>query len=516
VPTKIASFRMTGGLNADVLPALVPPESWTDLTNMTFRNGVATGVPGYAGYGGVMTVAKPEHLVAMNGGESFLLGLAPTLVFAAGDPQAAIVNKVIEQIQPGIAAHAAATPAAWAGVAPGQAGQWTGGVMNGVPYFNHPGYSPVDMRAGVPFAILPGWAAAFGAGNGTMALRDYREFYVALGLGAVGIVDHDVVNWSARAAPTTTPAVWLPAAGNAAGNAFMPGGGDMVDACPLGDTLVVYKRRAIWTLRYVGGNYIFDAQRALQGVGALSQNCIVAVGRQHVFLTEDDVLQWTGAGSPSSLLDGKGRKLIAGVINEANSRNAFVLHLPRQHEIWACFPGSGQTYAGSVIVFDLQSGHVGKRTLLTTTHGTFVRERTAVGPGIYGQTFLAYNSGASSVLAQVDSGNLAVSGAALGSIAVRRGLDFGAPGRVKTVRWVRPWVTTPGGGAVGINCSAIGSQRPDESPAFPSATQYLTGTSDKVDLFAQGRFLSFSFQATSAGAWTLAGFDVGYELGAEE
>lgn len=512
---KVASFRMTGGLMADVLPHLVPPDTWTDVNNMTFRNGIGTAVQGYSGYGGVLTVAKPEHLVAMNGGESFLLGAAPSLVFAAGDPQAAIVNKVIEQIQPGIAAHAAVTPVAWAGVAPAQLGPWTGGLMNGVPFFNHPGYAPVDMRAGTPFTILPGWVAAF-AGTGTMALRAYREFYIAMGLGTLGIVDQDVVNWSARAAPTTTPAVWLPAAGNAAGNAFIPGGGDVVDGVPLGDTFVIYKRRAIWTLRYVGGNYIFDAQRTLEGVGALSQNCIVAVGRQHVFLTEDDVLSWTGAGSPSSLLDGKGRKLIAGVINEANSRNAFVLHLPRQHEIWACFPGAGQTYPGTAIVFDLQTGNVGKRTLLSTTHGTFLRERTAVGPGVYGQTMLAYNQGNSSVLAQVDSGNVAVTGGALAATAIRRGLDFGKPDLVKTVRWVRPWVTTPGGGAVGINCSVVGTMRPDQATAFPGSTQYVTGTSDKVDLFAQGRFLGFQFAATSAGAWTIEGFDVGYELNGAE
>lgn len=512
---KVASFRMTGGLNVDVLPHLVPDNQWTGVSNIGFRNGIATGVRGYTLYGGAMAVAVPEHLVAMSAGESFLLGLAPSLVFAAGDPIAAVVNKVIEQVQPGLAIHVAATPAAWAGVAPQQLGQWTGGLINGVPFFNHPGYTPVDLRAGAPFLEFAGWAAAFGAIK-AQAVRAYREFYVALGQHVGGIsFDPDVVNWSARAAPTTAPAVWVPAAGNAAGNALLVGGGDVVDAAALGDTLMIYKRRSIWSMRYIGGNYIFDFQKVLDGVGALSQNCIVAVGRQHVFLTEDDVLAWTGAGSPSSLLDGKGRKLITGVINETNYRNAFLLHLPRQHEVWACFP-TLSTHVGTAIVFDLQTGHVGRRQLTLTAHGTFLRERTAVGPGPYGQTILASRNGATLGLVPVDSGTVALNGGSLPAAVARFGMDFGKPTRSKTVRWVRPWITSADATPVSVTVSMGGSMRPDEAPTFSPSVAYITGTNDKADVFAQGRFLHLNMTVTNGTAFTVAGFDIGYEEGGEE
>lgn len=506
----VQSFRMTGGTNLDVLAALVPPDTWTGAVSTVFRDGLATRVNGYAGVGGVLTTALPRHLVAWNHGESFLLGAAPTLVFAAGDPQAAVVNSVIESIEPSTSTHAVQTPGAWVGVAPTDAGQWTGGIMNGVPYFNHPGYQPVDFRAGTPFATLPDWNATF-PGQRCIALRHFREFYVALGLGTTGIFDKDRVNWSARAAVTTTPAVWTPAAANAAGNAELSGGGDLVDALPLGNVLMLYKRRAIWTMRYVGGNYIFDFQTAVEGRGALSQNCVVAVGQNHVFLTDDDVLSWPGAGSPQSILTGKARRVLGQFSGATGWENSFLLYMPRQNEVWIL--SNDVTYSPKVFVVDLGTGNIGRRTLTKITHGVWVRD-TPASIKTTGQMVLAFRDGAASAIAPVDGVSGTQMSVAITNSVTRDALDFGKPDLVKKVQWIRPHVDAVGGTAMNVYCA--GTLGPDDAISYGSAQVFTVGTTDKVDFLTSGRYIHIKFESTSGVTWVLPGFDVGYALAGQE
>jgi hypothetical protein len=513
---KVASFSMTGGLTVDRQAQGVPPDTWTGATNIDFRDGIAHRAKGYATIGGACSVCAPLSLVAMNAGESYLLASAASYLFYAGNPYAGAPQK-IGRVVTSTATHFDESPVAWV-AAPAYAGVYSSGLMNGVPYFSHPGYSPVDRRAGAPFAVIPDWAATFAAGQGPLALRNYLEFYFALGMVVGGTnSDPDIVNWSGRAAARTTPAVWTPAAGNAAGNTILAGGGDLVDAVPLGDTLMIYKRRSIWAARYIGGNYIFDFKRVVQGVGALGTNCVAAVGGQHYFLTEDDVMVWNGSGTPVSLLAGKVRKLIVGQSYSANYQTSFLIHMPRQDEIWACIPTAGASYPNRAIVINLVTGQCGVRTLVRITHGTYQREKTNVLSGLVGETVLAYHDSSAAsagLILQMDNADQ-VNGTDITSTILREKLDFSAPGLGKKVRWVRPWVE-PTSGSPPITVSVGGTMRPDTTVSYTGTGTYTPGTSDKVDVSADGRYLSFSFSAASGVGWSIPGFDVGYELGGAE
>ena len=516
---KVASFPMTGGLCQDRMAVGVSPDVWTDGSNIDFREGLAHRAKGMTNIGGNCNICSPRHLLAWNGGENYLLGNAASELIYAGTPYAGAILK-IGRAQTSTATHADGTPAAWV-AGPAVVGQWTGGITRGSPYLSHPGYPPVHLYGGggALFITMPDWVATFGAGVGAIAMRHYLEFYVALGLRTgTPLYDPDVVNWSARGAGLVPPAAWNPLPTNAAGNAYLPGGGTLVDAAPLGQALMIYKQRSIWAMRYVGGNYIFDIKQVVGGIGALSQNCIAVVGNTHYILTQDDFMSWNGTGDPVSVIDGKVKTALLGQITDDNYANCFVTYLPRQREVWACYAGGGGTYPNRAVVLDLSTGYCGIRSFENLTHAAYQRELTATLTGKIGDTVFAYHDSAASPngrFGQVETADTQLGSGAVTTSLSREQLDLGAPAVKKKVRWLRPWVDT-GGGSPTVSCSVAATDTPDATPNFTSVKTFTPGTTDKIPVMADGRYISVRFTTAAGNGWTISGFDLGYELGGQE
>jgi hypothetical protein len=59
----------------------------------------------------------------------------------------------------------------------------------------------------------------------------------------------------------------------------------------------------------------------------------------------------------------------------------------------------------------------------------------------------------------------------------------------------------------------VGTQNnPDEPIKWTPEHRYYINTDDKIDIFATGKYLSFSFASGSVQPWTLSGFDVELKL----
>jgi hypothetical protein len=265
-------------------------------------------------------------------------------------------------------------------------------------------------------------------------------------------------------------------------------------------------------MRYVGGNYIFDFQTASEGRGALSQNCVVVVGGQHVFLSDDDVLSWSGAGSPVSLLTTKARQLLGGLSGVTGWENSYLLYMPRQNEIWICNTQSA-IFSQAVLVVDLATGHIGYRSLSRVPHGVWVRD-THTTIKTTGQMVLAYNNGAASALAPAEQAVGTQMGDVIGNSVSRDGLDFGQPDKVKLVQWVRPHLDATAG--IAINVYVAVTQGPEDAVSYGTPQVFTAGTTDKVHFLKSGRFIHLKFEGVSGLSWQLPGFDVGYVLGGQE
>lgn len=102
----------------------------------------------------------------------------------------------------------------------------------------------------------------------------------------------NMIEWS----DTGDPLTWTPATNNSAGNLLVRDlEGPIIAAAPLGDRLALYARDSMHLLSYVGPPYTFGYQPALNGIGAISKQAVIPVGRynygmdRHGFYRTDGV-----------------------------------------------------------------------------------------------------------------------------------------------------------------------------------------------------------------------------------
>lgn len=61
---------------------------------------------------------------------------------------------------------------------------------------------------------------------------------------------------------------------------------------PLGDYLVIYKKKSISLLSYVGGTYVFNQRQIVSGIGLVSPGAIADIDGVHVFVGEDNIYSY--------------------------------------------------------------------------------------------------------------------------------------------------------------------------------------------------------------------------------
>jgi len=497
-----ADFKMDGGLNVDARAIDVPPNTWTGASNINFvvqtAQGTAARVAGHAATWVTPAAAAPTFALNMD-----VLGAAsrsPTNYKWYGGTVYGGVNARIGQQTGGVDSNV--TPGAWAAAAPGR---WTGGILNNfVPVLNDQTHVPVYWDIlGPAWQVLPGWPPSGAALDSLTALRPYREFLIGMGrLIPAGSYRSDVVYWSDAAPYNAPPATWVPAATNQAGEAVLPGGGEIIDGAALGEDFLVYKRYGSYRMSYVGGNYVMSVEPMFKGWGAFSQNCIAEHGGKHYVFTGDDIIVTDGQRWESALY-AKARSQISAGTNGLNT-HLYVNRLNR--ELWLNLVAVGGSVATTALVMDLDSGKTGIRQLPNVSGMVHEDQGTDVSPiSIY-----AGDGGAASGRFYNHFSGTTFAGTNITASLTRAHLDFGRPDQLKIVKWVRPWIM---GGPGVVTVEVAGTATIDDSVTYGTAVNFDTASSDKADLFAQGRYLSFRFGSSAdMQRWTCSGFTVGYEL----
>jgi len=74
-------------------------------------------------------------------------------------------------------------------------------------------------------------------------------------------------------------------------------GDEVMQIYPHMDNLIVFKRNSIHIMRYVGDDFLFDAQQSSSPVGCIAPKTVVPVGRYLFFLSNDGVYAFNGVDS---------------------------------------------------------------------------------------------------------------------------------------------------------------------------------------------------------------------------
>lgn len=490
------------------------PLAWSVIRNMTFRDGLAERVEGYAAGFDTTPSETLYGLIAVEqaDGTPYIVGGADAAIYCySGTTETDITGTT--------------NPAATADT------KWTFCTLTGFVIGNSsvaaPQYIAISSLGGATnVADLSNWPAL----TTCKVLRSYKYFLVAGYMTESGTAYPYKVRWSNSATPGTLPSTWVAAASNLAGSVDLSADdGPIVDMLDFGDMLAIYRASGVTLMRYTGGSEVMTFNRvpSASGGGLIGNNCVVDVPQiGHVCLSQSDLYVFNGTAI-QSVLDGKIRRWYQSTVDETRGHRSFVVHHATRSEVWACFPESGETDCTAAIVWNYRQNTVGTREIPNATAGVhaiikYTDPTTwATVSGTWDSltsTWDGYDAASKSkktVLAStanklyvIGAGTDAAGSALVGQLE-RTGISLGDAQRVKYIRSIWPRFDATAGQQIEISVGT--SMSADEAPTWQSAQTYTVGTSRKVNVNATGRFLALRVRSASGGVWKLGSMDVDIE-----
>lgn len=253
------------------------------------------------------------------------------------------------------------------GVTSTQDDNWVGGVLNGLPFFGCKLNNPVywDGNTSNNVADLPGWPA----GTSAACFRPYKNFIIALDVDDAGGSNPNMIKWSESADAGSVPGSWdeTDPIKNAGEVLLGDQEGRLIDCLPLGGDNIVYKNNSTYIMQFIGGQFIFSFREIFHTSGILTQNCVVEVENKHVVLTKQDIIIHDGR-TIQSIADNRVKKFIFEQMNTDKLHNSYVVHYPKNYEVWFCVPFGNATLPEMAVVWNYRHDKFGLRDLPGSPH----------------------------------------------------------------------------------------------------------------------------------------------------
>ncbi len=474
------------GANLDLSPEELNVGVWSGVSNMRFVNGYASKFKGMARVFDAPTIT-PHFLTSFQTSDKRYWVHAGTAKVFADD------GTTRTEITPATAPTGAIDDR-WSATSLGGVLVMTNG--KDVPYFWN-GNTATDLAA------LTNWDT----NERCASIHAFKSYLVALDITKSGGARFPyMVKWSTEAVPGSLPSTWDETSVTAsAGEQDLAETPDLiVDALPLGDSLVIYKERSAYSMRFIGQPFIFQFQKLPGEYGMLAKGCGAVTPKGHVVLANGDVILNTGQGM-QSIADGVIRRYIFNNIDSTNYKRAFVCTNPQRNEVLVCFPFNGSSYCDKAAVWNWETGAWSLRDLSNATYASAglisfdISKTWATDPENWGDDSTTWNENeyspnearllfaTTSEIRVFDVGSTDGGSSFTGTLE-RTGITFDDPYSVKLIRAVRPRIDATGQTPITIQVGA--SMVPDQAVTWSPPVTFTVGQDIKADTFAQGRFLA--------------------------
>lgn len=491
------------GLNADLTPEELQVGAWSSVSNMRFSNGYASRFKGTAKV--FETPVEAPYFIApfQTNTKRYWITAGLTKVFA----------------DDGVGARVEITPASlFTGAVDDR---WSGGSLGGLLVLTNGVDQPMywDGNTANDLTLLPGWNSAWRC----KVIKPFKNYLVALDITKTSTRYSSMVKWSHSAVAGSMPASWdeTDVTKDAGEQDLAETPDRLIDALPLGDSLVIYKERSCYTMRFVGAPFIFQFQRIRGDYGMLAKGCGVDTPLGHVVLTAGDVVLNNGQ-SIQSIADGQVRRFIFNNINSSNAGRSFVTANPQKNEVLVCFPFGDSSACTKAAVWNWDSKTWGIRELNNVTYGD-----CGVIDNLYSGSWSSdteawsldttewneneYSPNESRLLLS-EIGRISAFDVSAGDDGLtnltgtleRTGMTMDDPYTTKLVRAVYPRIDAPANTQVTIQVG--GSMTADKPPVWSDPVTFTVGQSIKADSFATGRFLAVRISASAP--WRMRSLDL--------
>ena len=502
-PKKALKLKPTHGLNFDIPANETSEEFYTAGDNVIFRQGFASRTGGYRAVYGTLPSAVYHLLNVRVDTTNFWLTWGAASVHA--------LETSNEHDIEGSALQTVTQPY-----------QYSSTILNGIPVFSNSLDSPQYWTGDVGdnFATLTDWPASTICKS--IAAAKYHLFAMDID-GPSGHFESQVL-WSNAAEPGTIPDSWTPAADNEAGSAELSDTpGPVLCMVPLRGSYIFYKRSSTYAADYVGGNEVFAFRTLLTSSGALTRHSVCDINGQHFVVTDGDIILTDGTNR-LSVAQGRMKDYLFATLDQTNYENLFVIYNRGRNEVWVCYPETGNTYCTTALVYDVANDAFGIRDLATVkcaaigiVNDTDPDESWAAatytwdaatqywGTSNFSLAVESMVLGYGTTMEMQDTDDAVATASSVG----KYDLTFGDSERIKCVKRVHVR-TASGSGTLYVR---VGSKmHPNDSMTWATEVELDTATSQIVDAFAQGRYISVEVRSDDTDVWTVTGIDLEAEL----
>lgn len=498
------------GILTDPNPSDLPANSWSGGRNVRFKNGKASKAQGHeAVFGNLPDDKSPQYALP------FLSDNTPYWFICS--------NESIFRTEGSVYLDVTRTSGPYTA---DSSFKWNGGFLSGVAVLNNGKDKPqtISANSGLNFEDLDNWPDTLRA----KVVRPYKNYLVALNITKSSVNMPTVVKWSSPADPGGVPFTWdeTDPTNDAGENPLADTAGAIVDGKKLRDQFIIYKEDSVYTMRYVGGVYVFQFQQLFDDVGMLAPNCVAEFDGKHFVIGQGDVYVHNGV-QKSSVIDGKMKNYLFNAIRNSETKATFVVPDYSSSEMWICFQSSGEAsssgFADRAAIWNWQENTWTLRDLPNISYATYgVVDPRA--PDDWNSDPLAWDTDSSvwgsSTYNPAKNKLLLVSAVnketyVVGEVSlfdgnpfkctlVRTDLYGGDDLHIKNVHSITPHIR--GDGNVSV---FVGSSNIQDSPVrWQGPYHFAIGKDYKIDCRISGRYVGVRFEFESQGNWELNGYTI--------
>jgi hypothetical protein len=401
---------------------------------------------------------------------------------------------------------------------------WNGGILNQVVVLNNGVDKPQSLKpTDSDFTDLPNWPATYRA----KVMRPFKNYLVALGITVSSVEQPTTVKWSSPADPGEVPFTWdvTDVTNDAGENSLADTTGAIVDGKKLKDSFIIYKEDSVYSMRYIGGTFVFQFQQLFDDVGMLAPNCAAEFDGKHFVVGQGDVYVHNGV-QKSSVIDGRMKNYLYNSIKNTTVKAVFVVPDYNNNEMWICFQSAdnivtGSPYANRALIWNWKDDNWTIREIPETpaaTYGivdpqvsdawdddsnTWDSDTTAWGNASYNpsKSKLVFAGNQQMTIFAVGDTNL-YDGATFKARVDRNQVYLNDDQKIKFVSSITPHLS-----GVGVCNIYVGSNMLHDAPTeWFGPYQYTIGVDDKIDCRVSGRYVGVRFEFETQGSWTLNGY----------
>lgn len=504
-PKQTVNISPRGGFVHDVPAHEIGPDHFTRFTNVLTRSGFAQRLPGSRQiYTAALTTAAPGTIIhAVNVEYSdtnywLILEDDGTAWAIEGSNATQIDNSLLQAVADPYKVSSAR--------------------LNGVGVLSNGADEPVYWN-GTNFVTLTDWTAT----ETCQFITAFQYHLFALDISGPGGTFTSKLKFSDAAEPGTIPDSWTPGAGNEAGDVELsdsPGG--LLCAYPMRDSLMIYKRSAMYQARYVGGNQVFNFRKVQAASGALTRRSVCEVKGQHLVVTDGDIVLTDGTNL-RSVGETRVKDWLFNQLDQTSYPNLFCTYNRAQGEVLIGFPSQDNTFCDMALVYNVALDSFGTRELTAVTHAAvgFVNDTTdsntwadrteSWDDAEGGWSSSSISSARDSLvlvstneMEQQDTLDATTRDAYLGKYS----MAFGDSARLKLLRRVH--VRTSG--SYGTLYVRAGSQmEPGDTIAWTPEVA-ITDPEQIANLMTTGRYISVEVRSSGSDVWKVTGMELEIEV----